>query len=225
MEYIRFVFLGLLFIFSSIHLFRSWQDNKKKRPLTKWTLLLCLIGYFVFAGCEVNYLYWLLLTALITSWLGDVLLIPQGIKWFIIGGCSFLVTHITLVVLYALQIDFSMRCLWAIPVAIAYYGFAGWVIKKLSKYAKTPFRISLLAYLCCNATMNVFAFMLLLTNPCFATAVAFIGALLFFASDCSLFFVKLHENKNLIFKKHFTVMLTYILGELLITIGMVMLNK
>ena len=31
------------------------------------------------------------------------------------------------------------------------------------------------------------------------------------------------ENENLIFKKHFTVMLTYLLGELLITQGILML--
>ena len=50
-------------------------------------------------------------------------------------------------------------------------------------------------------------------------AVAFAGAVLFFISDCTLFLVRYHKNKNLIFKRHFTVMLTYLLGELLIVIG------
>ena len=73
--------------------------------------------------------------------------------------------------------------------------------------------------------MNVFAFMQLLSDPCLASAIAYIGAVLFFISDCSLFFVKFHKNRNIIFKRHFTVMLTYVLGEFLITQGVMMLTQ
>ena len=55
-------------------------------------------------------------------------------------------------------------------------------------------------------------------------AVAYVGAVLFFISDCTLFLVRYHKNKDLIFKRHFTVMLTYIVGELLITQGVLMLG-
>jgi hypothetical protein len=57
------------------------------------------------------------------------------------------------------------------------------------------------------------------------SVVAYIGAVSFFVSDCTLYLVRYHDNKELIFKKHFTVMLTYLLGEALITVGMLMLGK
>ena len=54
--------------------------------------------------------------------------------------------------------------------------------------------------------------------------VAYVGAVFFFISDCTLYLVRYHDNKDLIFRKHFTVMLTYLLGEALITIGMLMIE-
>ena len=54
---------------------------------------------------------------------------------------------------------------------------------------------------------------------------AYAGAVLFFVSDCALFLVRYHKNKNLVYRRHFTVMLTYVLGELLITQGMLMLPR
>ena len=57
--------------------------------------------------------------------------------------------------------------------------------------------------------------------PCLATAVTFIGAVLFFASDSTLFFVRF--KKDGLLKTHFLVMLTYILGEFLIVEGFILL--
>jgi hypothetical protein len=54
------------------------------------------------------------------------------------------------------------------------------------------------------------------------SVVAYLGAVLFFASDCTLFLVRYYRDPNVVFKKHFTVMLTYLAGELLITLGIMM---
>ena len=78
-------------------------------------------------------------------------------------------------------------------------------------------------YLLANSTMNVFAFMQMVTTMHPGAIVAYIGAVLFFISDCTLFLVRYYEPKRLIFKDHFTVMLTYIVGEFLITQGILML--
>ena len=48
-----------------------------------------------------------------------------------------------------------------------------------------------------------------------------IGALLFFISDCTLFFVRF--DKKFPIKSHFTVMLTYSVGEFLIALGFMLL--
>ena len=78
--------------------------------------------------------------------------------------------------------------------------------------------------LLCNSTMNVFSLMQLITLKSAGALIAFIGAFLFYFSDCCLFLVRYHVNKDLIFKKHFTVMLSYLLGELMITAGIMMMG-
>ena len=52
-----------------------------------------------------------------------------------------------------------------------------------------------------------------------AGIVTAVGALLFFISDSSLFFVRFHKDSRL--KTHFLVMLTYSLGEFLIVLGLI----
>ena len=69
--------------------------------------------------------------------------------------------------------------------------------------------------------MNCFALYQLTSLPCLATAVTFIGAVLFFASDSTLFFVRF--KKDGLLKTHFLVMLTSILGEFLIVEGFILL--
>ena len=46
-----------------------------------------------------------------------------------------------------------------------------------------------------------------------------IGAILFFISDSSLFFVRF--KKDCLLKTHFLVMLTYSIGEFLIVLGLI----
>ena len=102
---------------------------------------------------------------------------------------------------------------------------AALVIKSIIAGIPKIMKIPMFGYLIGNSLMNIFALMQLISNPCAGSAVAYIGAVLFFVSDCSLFLVKYHKNRDLIFKRHFTVMLTYILGELLITQGIIMLTN
>ena len=221
MKIAAWCFLALFALSGAIHLFHSWKDDTKKRRVTKPMLLLCLIGFYV---CSANPLSLLLLFALITSWLGDVLLIPKGNLWFILGGVSFLASHILFITVYTGQVDFS-SILWpvVIPVAAVYLGISAAVMLSVRKTTPKPMFIPMFLYLAANSAMNLFALMQLLTlkNP--GALLAYLGAVLFFASDCTLFLLRYHENKKLIFKKHFTIMLTYLAGEFLITFGMVML--
>lgn len=219
----KYLFLAILVVSSAIHLYHSYKDDMKKRPFTKWILLLAILGYYL---VSVDVPSKLLVAALITSWLGDVLLIPQGMAWFVAGGISFLASHILFITVYVPNVDFGSVTWWAVAiVAVIYISVAAFVIKTLLPTTSKSMVAPLFLYIIANATMNVFAFMQLLSNPCAATAIAYAGAILFFISDCSLFCVKFHKNRNLIFKRHFTVMLTYILGEFLITQGILMLTK
>lgn len=222
-ENIRYLFLAFLVVFSAIHLKDSYQDNAKKRPLTKPFLLPMIILYYLFS---TNAPSWVLIVALVTSWLGDVLLIPKSQKWFLAGGISFLLSHISFICVYAPNVAFAnVNVFIVIPIALCYIGVIVFVFKKLWKTVSKSMKIPMVLYLITNGTMNIFALMQLISSPSVGSAVAYCGAVLFFISDCTLYFVRFYPKKDVIFKRHFTVMFTYILGEFLIAQGVLLLAK
>lgn len=221
MQILSYVCLGLLAVCSGIHLYHSYKDDTKKRPYTKWTLLLLILGYYLCAAKSPSKL---LIAALVTSWLGDILLIPKGMKWFVSGGLSFLASHVLFVCVYVGNVRFeNVNFLYVVPVALVYLTVAVLVLKTLVPSTPKSMLVPMFLYIIVNGTMNTFAFMQLISNPSLGSAIAYAGAVLFFVSDCTLYFVRFYKNPDVIFKRHFTVMLTYILGELLITQGILML--
>jgi hypothetical protein len=68
--------------------------------------------------------------------------------------------------------------------------------------------------------MNCFAWFRSMSSPGMAAVITAVGALLFYVSDVTLFFVRFNEDSRL--KTHFPVMLTYSLGEFLIVLGLVL---
>ena len=225
MEYIRFIFLGLLAVATVIHLVDSWKDDAKKRRRTKPFLLVFIMLYYIFSADKISVI---LIAALVTSWIGDILLMGKGNKWFTAGGISFMFSHFLFIAVYVLNL-LSVKInniIWwiLIPVAIAYFTIALFICRSLKSTAPKTMLVPMYIYLLCNSTMNIFALMQLMTFRSPAAVVAYIGAVLFFISDCTLYLVRYHKNKNIIFKRHFTVMLTYVLGELLITQGILMLG-
>lgn len=220
---LKYILLALLAVVSGVHLYDSWRGNAPRRRYTKPFLLPLIIAYYLAASAAPS---WLLVIALVFSWLGDVLLIPHGNKWFVMGGISFMMTHFLFIAVYARRVTFSGVKWWlVIPVAVVYYGISAVIIKNLTPSTPKMMLAPMYVYLLSNSTMNVFALMQLLSAKSAGAAVAFAGAVLFFISDCTLFLVRYHKNKKLIFKDHFTVMLTYIAGELLIAHGMIMLGS
>ncbi len=218
---VQYIFLGLFVLASVIHLYHSWSDDPKRR-YTKPFLLIFLALYYCFAAKEIS---WVLVGALLTSWLGDVLLIPKGTKWFVAGGISFLFCHILFVCVYFPAVQWDQAIWWiVIPAALIYYGISVRLTLTLKNNIPLMVLIPMIFYLLMNSTMNLFALLQLMSLRSAGAVVAYIGAILFFISDCTLYLVRYHSNKNLIFKKHFTVMLTYLLGEALITVGMLMIQ-
>lgn len=221
---VSYVFLILYLVFSAIHLKDSWFDNAEARKKTKPFLLLLLVLFYVTAVGGKTQLF--LILALLTSWLGDVLLMPKGHGWFTAGGIFFGAAHIFFILVYTQNIHFAGMPWWLIiPVALVYFGVALAIIRAVMPTTPKIMVGPMYVYLLANATMNCFALMQLITHRNAAAAVAYLGALLFFISDCTLFLVRYYrKNEDLIFHKHFTVMLTYLLGELLITVGVMAQN-
>ncbi len=107
----KYAFLATFIIASVIHLYASLKCDKKLRGITKPFLLLALLGWYL---CSVESPLTIVVAAIITSWLGDVLLIPKGVKWFSVGGLSFFASHVCFIVAYAYHVNFA-----AIPVCIS----------------------------------------------------------------------------------------------------------
>ena len=219
-----YAFLILFFVFSGIHLYDSWKDDAAARKKTKPFLLIFLILFYVTAAQRHGGIEYHLLLALVTSWLGDVLLMPKGHHWFALGGVSFGASHVFFILVYAANIVFESMNWWiVIPVALLYFAVVFAVIFAVQPTTPKIMVGPMYIYLLANATMNSFALMQLITHRSAGAVVAYIGALLFFISDCTLFLVRYYKkNEDLIFHKHFTVMLTYLFGELLIVVGMLM---
>lgn len=215
------LFLVLFVLFSLLHLISSWKNDRIGRAKTKPFLISCLALSYLFSANDPS---GLLLAALLTSWLGDVLLIPKGNQWVILGGASFLVSHFMLMGLYLPHIRFSaVSWFQLLPIAAVYALLSVKSIRAVQDNTPKLLLIAFGLYLLSNSVMNLLALMQLHTLRNIGAAISYAGAVLFFLSDCILLLVRYHRNPNLVPKKHFPVMLCYLSGEFLITLGMWML--
>ncbi len=211
----------LLFVaVSAVHLYHSYTDDSAKRARTKPFLLILLLLFYLLCGRPWS---GFLIAALLTSWLGDVLLIPKGHGWFTAGGISFMLSHLFFILAYAPQIRIeAIPWIFLIGAAVLYFGVSSFIIRLVGPTTPKKMVLPMHFYLICNSTMNLCALMQFFSVRSSGAAIAYIGAVLFFISDCTLFLVRYYE-KQIVFKKHFTVMLTYLAGEFLITTGIAML--
>ncbi len=215
----NYVFIAAFAAFSAVHLYASWRCDKLLRAVTKVFLLPALLGWYL---TTVQTPLEIVVAAVVTSWLGDVLLIfgPVG---FAVGGMSFFLSHLCFAAAYCMHVDFTLVPLWLMiasplaymaAVALVFRGLVGHV-KPRSLYA------GMMGYLIVNGVMNCFALFQLVTLPCPATAIMYAGALSFFVSDSILFYVRFRKGQP--FKTHFGVMLSYLLAEFLIVAGFILL--
>ncbi len=212
----KYMFLAVFFISTAIHLFASARQDTRMRNISKPFLLLSLLGFYVLAARSVSAA---IVLALIFSWIGDVLLMPKGVKWFTAGGIAFMISHAFFILGYMKDIVFSR-----IPVplivflAVFFAATVTFIFSKLKLHLPKALFYPMFLYLLINGGMNCFAIFRCVSLPTAATLTTAIGAALFFASDTSLFFVRFKKDSRL--KTHFLVMLTYSIGEFLIVCGL-----
>lgn len=212
----KYFFLAVFIAATAIHLYASLKKNRKLRNITKPFILLALLGFYIFAAGNVLIT---IVLALLLSWLGDVLLIPRGVKWFTAGGIAFMLSHLSFILAYSNDIDFSsINLLTVIILALFFICLVCFLFSKLKPHLHRRLFYPMFFYLLINGAMNCFAIFRYLSMPSARTLITCIGAVLFFISDASLFFVRFKKNGRL--QTHFLVMLTYSLGELLIIIGL-----
>ena len=212
----KLVFLAVFVLATAVHLYASLKQDKKTRNITKPFILLSLLGYYCAAARSPA---GAIVLALLFSWLGDVLLIPKGVKWFTAGGIAFMISHGFFIAGYCRDVNFS-----TIPnglivlLALFFTATVAFVFSKLKPHLPKPLFYPMFLYLLINGAMNCFAIFRCVSIPSAATLTTAIGAALFFVSDTSLFFVRFKKDSRL--KTHFLVMLTYSVGEFLIVLGL-----
>lgn len=208
----RFVILAVFVAVSLMHLF--WN---KKKEITKALLLPLIALYYITSVHEIS---WLLVAALFFSWLGDVLLIKPGMKWFVSGGISFLCSHIFFIIVYILNCALDdVRWYMVIISAVLFVTATSVVIYKIKPWTPEKMTLPLFLYLFFNGCMNIFAMLRFSSVLSVGAAVTVVGALLFFVSDSTLFIGRFYKKKK--YKTFLPVMITYILGEYLIVQGLI----
>lgn len=214
----NYIALVAFFIVTGIHLYASLKKDKSLRAKTKPFILLTLLAFYCLSADPV---VWTVILALIFSWIGDVLLIPPGVKWFTIGGISFMVSHFFFVISYAALTDFGKVSTAAMIVLPVMFLISSAIIfKYLRPHLPKALFYPMLLYLLINGGMNCFAWFRSMSTVGPAAVITAIGALLFYVSDTSLFFVRFNKESRL--KTHFLVMLTYSIGEFLIVLGLIL---
>ena len=218
MKILQYLMLAVFFVSAGIHLYASLKKDKELRNKTKPFILPGLLGFYC---CAAEPILWTVVLALFFSWLGDVLLMKKGTKWFTAGGIAFMVSHLFFILSYARQIDFAaLPILPAVLLVAAFVTVSLILFHFLRPHLPKPLFYPMLAYLILNGLMNCFAWFRSFSIGGAAGLITAVGALLFFVSDSSLFFVRFHKNSRL--KTHFLVMLTYSFGEFLIVLGLIL---
>ena len=213
----KYVALIVFAVVTTAHLIASYKKDQTWRNRTKPFILISLLAYYLAAAGEVRIS---IVLALIFSWIGDVLLMPHGIKWFTAGGISFMIGHAFFIAGYWPDVDTAKLSTALIAALVLFFlVVVAFIFSMLKRFLPKALFFPMALYLFINGMMNCTAILRMLSNPCAATITTCIGAILFFISDSSLFFVRFNKDGKL--KTHVLPMSTYSIGELLIVLGLV----
>ncbi|MFH6944914.1 lysoplasmalogenase [Flavobacterium sp. FlaQc-50] len=166
-----------------------------------------------------------LLTALLFSWIGDVILLFADIAeiYFILGLVSFLLSHLVYCVLFNKQTktqNKKKRTLFLIGSLVIACYLIGMLTVLLPSLGEL--KIPVIVYASAISFMLLLAFngFLIWKKP--GNQYVFIGALMFVISDSILAINKFYAP---IEKSSFFIMLTYLVAQYLIVIGILKLNS
>lgn len=166
----------------------------------------------------------ILLNALLFSWIGDVILLFADIAeiYFILGLLSFLIAHLSYCVLFNKQITGEIqinKILFAVGSLIIACYLTGIILVLIPNLGELE--IPVIVYAAVISTMLLFAFngYLIWKKP--GALYIFLGAVSFVVSDSILALDKFHAP---IEKSSFFIMLTYLVAQYLIVVGIIRLN-
>ncbi len=210
------LFKVVLLVVSVFHLYACIKGKEKIRRVTKCLLMPTIILIIIFSE-KIN-LY--LIIGLIFSLLGDFFLLwNTKKKFFVFGLFSFLICHIFYIIAFIskLSYDFNLTIyLIFIGVGIIFVLVANKITSKNMKKLSTI--CNLYAYII--FTGIVCSALLIIDNKDFNSNLVLFGYLLFMISDSTLAYTTFKKD---IKYSNFYIMMTYILAQFLINMGLLYL--
>jgi uncharacterized membrane protein YhhN len=167
----------------------------------------------------------LLITALVFSWIGDIILLfsEKAAIYFICGLVSFLLSHLVYILVFTKQLKSKNRktkgLFWTGVTAIIMYLM---VMLFLLMPTLGSLKIPVFVYALVISTMLLCAFKGFLIWDKAARWSILIGAIIFVSSDSILAFNKFYQALEM---SSFLIMATYLIAQFLIVRGILALNN
>ena len=217
------VFFKIYIAFSFIYLLLLYLGYESLDCYLKPALIpLLIVGVYFSKKFQTQNI---LLTALVFSWIGDVILLFSDIAeiYFILGLISFLISHIIYCALFNRQIKEKTKkntvifIFGSLIIACYLIGMLSILVPALG-----DLKIPVIVYASVISIMLLLAYKGLLIWKKPANQYVFFGALFFVVSDSILAINKFHFP---IQKSSFIIMLTYLVAQYLIVKGILKLNS
>ena len=207
------VFLAALAV---VHLISCWRGDDDLRKPTKVALMpVVALTYLAFANTPSLWV----VAGLLFGCLGDLFLLrPLQKHFFALGTASFFLGHVCYLVHIYTTYAVHVRWFWIVLVCAAYAAGIVVVYKGSRRSIPRALRPLALAYMVMLCTLSISVFLPLVTAFTWGKLASFLGASFFLASDgvlCDMLFIKKAEPT----KQNFAVMGTYILAQVLLTMG------
>lgn len=216
------IFFKIYIIFSTLYLLILLLGHENLDLFLK-PALVPLLGFGVYFHQKFPSRKTLLI-GLLFSWIGDVILLFADIAeiYFILGLVAFLISHIAYCVLFNKQITGEIQInkfLFGIGSIIIAFYLVAMVLFLMPDLG--DLKIPVIVYAAVISTMLLFAFngSLIWKKP--GSLYVFLGAVVFVISDSILAIDKFHAP---IEKSSFFIMLTYLVAQYLLVVGILKLN-
>ncbi|HAA14140.1 MAG TPA: hypothetical protein DCE41_21580 [Cytophagales bacterium] len=214
------VWLGLFLLDAVLHLVSTQIEGQLFNQVTKALLMPLLIVYAITKKSIIApRLKRSLVIALLFSWVGDILLALPVSGYFIPGLAAFLVGHVVYIVAYGYaSATYPLKVIWhrwwySLPIVGYGFSFIAWLLPKLPSGLEIPvvlYALVITVMLLAAAGRGKY------THP---TSFIFVllGAVFFALSDSM---IAINRFVNPLEQGSLLIMSTYILGQWLITEGL-----
>ena len=204
-------------VVSTVRVYACYSHNKKLKDISKGFIMPTLLWFYLVAAPVI---YPEVVAAIIMSFLGDMLLIKDS--WLTAGGFAFFFAHISYILHYLRDIDF-----YKIPIyffllpALIYVGVAVTLALLVKGHVSKSHMAGASGYIIAVCVMSWFALMRLFCLGGVGGWLTFVGTLFFIASDYSLMLREFRKDIMKFKHKYALVMVTYIVAQFLIILGIV----